>query len=76
MMSSREDCDPVMIGPTRRATRPCIRTNEYQRRLPMRLSDRWVIGAAAASSIRRSTLIGWWMLVTSGSPSRGMPSIP
>ena len=32
-MSSRDDSDPVMIGPTRRATRPCIRTNEYQRRL-------------------------------------------
>ena len=70
-MSSRDDCEPVSTGPTRRATRPCIRTNEYQRRLASRDQP-----AAAASSIRRSTLIGWWMLVTSGRPSRAMPSMP
>ena len=70
-MSSAEDCEPVMIGPHRRATRPCIRTNPYQRRLDSR--DRPL---AASSSIRRSTLIGWWMLVTTGSPSRSRPSMP
>ena len=56
---------------TRRATRACIRTKPYQRRLDSRAGPR-----ASASSIRRSTLIGWWMLVTSGSPSRARPSIP
>ncbi len=70
-MSSREDSEPVSTGPTRRATRPCIRTNPYQRRLDSR--DRPL---AAASSILRSTLIGWWMLVTSGRPRRAMPSMP
>src|SRR5260221_122949 len=35
-MSSREDSEPVSTGPTRRATRPCIRTNPYQRRLDRR----------------------------------------
>ena len=70
-MSSREDSEPVSTGPTRRATRPCIRTKPYQRRLDSRAKP-----VAAASSIRRSTLIGWWMLVTSGRPSRAMPSMP
>jgi hypothetical protein len=65
-MSSREDSEPVSTGPTRRATLPCIRTNPYHRRLDSRARP-----VAAASSIRRSTLIGWWMLVTSGRPSRG-----
>ena len=66
--------DTVMTGPavaTRRATRACIRTKLYQRRRDSRASPR-----VAASSIRRSTLIGWWMVVTSGSPSRSTPSSP
>jgi hypothetical protein len=70
-MSSREDRDAVRIGPHRRATRACIRTKEYQRHLDSRDRPR-----AAASSIRRSTLIGWWMLVTSGRPARRSPSSP
>ena len=70
-MSSREDCDAVRIGPHRRATRACIRTKEYQRHLDSRDRPR-----AAASSIRRSTLIGWWMLVTSGRPSPAQPEQP
>src|ERR1017187_7574466 len=53
-MSSREDCEPVITGPTRRATLACIRTKEYQRRFASRCSP-----AAWASSIRLSTLIGW-----------------
>ncbi len=60
-MSALEDSDPVMIGPTLRATRACIRTKEYQRHFVSREKPR-----ASVSSIRRSTLIGWWMLVTSG----------
>ena len=73
-MSSRAEEDTVRSGAwaeTRRATRACIRTNPYQRRLDSRAIPR-----ACASSIRRSTLIGWCTLVTSGSPSRGIPSIP
>ena len=70
-MSAREACEAVRTGPTRRATRPCIRTKEYQRHLPTRAQPR-----DEASSIRRSTLIGWWMLVTRGRPSRASPSIP
>ena len=73
-MSSRDESDTVISGPVRRdrrATRACIRTNPYQRRL-----DRAVSLRDDARSIRRSTLIGWWMLVTSGSPSRRTPSIP
>ena len=63
-----------MTGPALaacRATRACMRTKLYQRRRDSRVSPR-----VAASSIRRSTLIGWWMLVTSGSPRRGTPSSP
>ena len=75
-ISRLDDSDTVISGApgclaSRRATRACIRTNPYQRRLdsaPSRLAD--------ARSIRLSTLIGWWMLVTSGSPSRRTPSIP
>ena len=70
-MSVAEDCDAVRIGPHRRATRACIRTNEYQRHLPSLLSP-----FACAISIRLSTLIGWWMLVTSGSPALGSASSP
>src|SRR5947209_791812 len=73
-MSSRDEEDTVSSGAcseTRRATRACIRTNPYQRRLDSRAIPR-----ASESSIRRSTLIGWCTLVTSGSPSRGTPSSP
>ena len=75
-MSSREDWDAVRIVPQRRATRACIRTKEYQRRLASRDRDNWGSPLAAASSIRRSTLIGWWMLVTSGKPALASPSSP
>ena len=53
MMSAREDSEPVMTAPTRRATLDCIRTKEYQRRL-VSLDH----PLAWASSILRSTLIG------------------
>ncbi len=52
-MSARDDSEPVMTGPTRRATRACMPTNEYQRHLGIFRRPR-----AAFSSIRRSTLIG------------------
>ncbi len=55
-MSRLEDSETVRIGPfrlTRCATRPCIRTNAYHRRLDSRERPR-----AACSSIRRSTLTG------------------
>ena len=49
---------------SRRATRFCIRVKPYQRRTearPRQLS-------AASSSSCRSTVMGWWMVVTSGAP--------
>ncbi len=52
-MSAREDCEAVRIGPTRRATRACIRTKLYQRHL-----ESLARPVAAAISMRRSTLIG------------------
>ena len=79
-MSRLDDSDTVISGlvpgapgclATRRATRACIRTNPYQRRLDSARSR-----PADARSMRRSTLIGWWMLATSGSPSRRTPSSP
>ena len=73
-MSSLADSDTVSSGASleiRRATRACIRTKPYQRHLDSFASPR-----AAPSSIRRSTLIGWWTLVISGSPSRRTPSSP
>ena len=73
-MSRLDDSDTVISGPglaIRRATRACIRTNPYQRRL-----DSAVSRPADARSMRLSTLIGWWMLATSGSPSRRTPSKP
>ena len=70
-MSFFDDSETVISGPARRATRPCIRTKPYQRRLFSRCSK-----LLAARSSRLSTVIGWWMLVTIGRPSRGTPSIP
>ncbi len=70
-MSSLEEEDTVTSGPARRATRPCIRTNPYQRRL-----FSWPNRLRPARSSRRSTEIGWWIEVTSGRPSRRRPSIP
>ena len=69
-MSAFDDSDPVMTGPIRLATRPCMPTKEYQRHLGILRRPR-----AALSSIRRSTLIGWWMLVTTGSPSRAIAEV-
>ena len=70
-MSSREEDDTVISGPARRATRPCIRTNPYQRLLFSRSSQ-----LRPARSSRLSTEIGWWIDVTSGRPSRRTPSMP
>ena len=55
-MSRLDDSDTVISDPgtaTRRATRACIRTNPYQRRLDRRPSQ-----PADARSMRLSTLIG------------------
>ena len=73
-MSRRDDSDTVISGPARLAsclaTRACIRTKPYQRRLDSRSNERWLRPGSDAKSIRLSTLIGWWMLVTSGRPYR------
>lgn len=71
-MSCLEEPETVRIGPIRAATRACIRTKPYQRRLP----NCSLKPLAAWISMRRSTLIGWWMLVTKGRPRRGMPRLP
>ncbi len=55
-----------------RATLPCIRRKPYQRR-----SDRRCFQLVAlARSTRRSKVIGWWIVVTTGRPARSMSSTP
>ena len=71
-MSRRLDSETVRISPAWRATLPCIRRKPYQRR-----SVSFCHGlVAAARSMRRSKVIGWWMLVTSGKPISLRSSIP
>ena len=55
-----------------RATLVCIRKKPYHRRSESRLRK---VGAAARS-IRRSKVIGWWIVVRSGSPIFSISSIP
>ncbi len=71
-MSRREDSETVRIRPSCRATLPCMDRKPYQRQ---RLSFLRSVGAFAMS-ILRSKVIGWWMVVTSGSPMRSMSRIP
>jgi hypothetical protein len=71
-ISALDALETVMTGEaSRRATRACIRTNPYHLR-----RDSACPQLSEARSIRRSTLIGWWMLVTTGSPRRLTPSMP
>jgi len=65
-MSAAELRDTVTMSVIRRAIRPCIRAKPYQRRSDARL-DQW---RAASSSCRRSMVIGWWTVATSGQPAR------
>lgn len=73
-MSARLDSLTVRIGFSRGATRLCMRTKPYQRRI-----DSCLRSGAAFSSMRRSTLMGWWMVPTTGKsfwmPSRPYPSV-
>ena len=71
-ISRREEPETVSTDGSRRATRFCIRVKPYQRRTEAR---RCQSGAASSSSCR-STVIGWWMVVTSGEPTRSRPSRP
>ena len=71
-MSRWDDADGVSTRRAFRATLVCILRKPYQRRSVSRL--RQVV--AAARSRRRSTVIGWWMVVTSGSPSPSIASMP
>ncbi len=57
---------------TARATLPCIRRKPYHRRSVSRLRQ---VGASARST-RRSNVIGWWIVVTSGSPARATSRMP
>ena len=70
--SRREASEGVITSGIRRATRACIRTKPYQRRIAQR--RRRVV--ACASSIRRSKVIGWWIVATTGSPARSTSSRP
>lgn len=69
-MSASEDSLTVRIGFSLGATLACIRTKPYHL-----LSESFLRSGAAFSSIRRSTLIGWWMVPTTGN-SFWMPSRP
>ena len=71
-MSSRLVSLTVMMRLLARATRACIGTNEYQRHF-VYLRHGFV---AASISRRRSALIGWWIVVTTGRPPRAMSSRP
>ncbi len=64
--------ETVMMCSRRAATRRCIRVKAYQRRSDSRFSR----PGAASSSTCRSTVIGWWIVVTSGKPCRARPSRP
>ncbi len=71
-MSPADDSDTVSRRGSRRSTRFCIRTKPYQRRRLIRRCQ----SAAWASSRSRSTVIGWWIVATTGRPSRAMPRMP
>ena len=70
--SAREDSDTVTTRSRRRATRVCIRVKAYQRRLPNRSPK----VRAWASSRRRSTVMGWWTVASTGQPPRCRASTP
>ena len=61
-MSSKEFCDTVMIRWSRWATRVCILVKAYQRLF----DQRWPRVSACSISMRRSTVIGWWIVPSTG----------
>ncbi len=63
-ISCLEEPETVRTEGRRRATRPCMRVKAYQRRT----EARFLRSLAASSSSCRSTVIGWWIVVTSGAP--------
>ncbi len=72
-MSLKEFSDTVMIRFSRRATSVCMSTKLYQRRS---VSFLYQLSAASISR-RRSTVIGWWIVPSTGMPSwRSMRSSP
>ena len=72
-MSLNEFSDTVMIRFRRRATSVCMSTKLYQRRS---VSFLYQLSAASISR-RRSTVIGWWIVPSTGMPSwRSMRSSP
>ena len=71
-MSWNEFSDTVTTRAMRLATRVCMLVNEYQRRSVSRLYQ----PSACSISSRRSTVMGWWMVLSTGRPSRSMASRP
>ncbi|OPY92237.1 MAG: hypothetical protein A4E73_01337 [Syntrophaceae bacterium PtaU1.Bin231] len=53
-------------------TRRCIPMKEYQRRT----FSRFFHVSAVASSVARSTVMGWWTVATTGKPMRFSPQRP
>ncbi len=66
-ISRREVPETVSTDGRRRATRFCMVVKAYQRRTERR---RFQVSAASRSR-PRSTVMGWWIVVTRGAPSAG-----
>ena len=71
-MSSSELPDTVSTRVMRWATRDCILVKAYQRALV----NRSQVLRACSISRRRSTVMGWWTVASTGRPSRSMASSP
>ena len=71
-MSRLEASDGVMMRRAFLATFACIRRKPYQR-LSVSLRQGLLV---AARSMRRSRVIGWWIVVTSGRPILSISSMP
>ena len=71
-MSRLDASDGVRMKRAFWATRFCIRRKPYQR-LRVTLRHGFLV---AARSMRRSKVIGWWIVVRSGSPICSISSIP
>ena len=70
-ISWREVPETVSTDGRRRATRFCMRVKAYQRRTEAAAPE----PSAASSSNCRSTVMGWWMVVTSGAPTSPEQSV-
>jgi hypothetical protein len=71
-MSVAEFCETVMTRVMRLATRVCILVKAYQRALEKRSH----VVRACSISRRRSTVMGWWMVASTGRPIRSMARRP